>query len=199
MDGAGVRPVSRRSTMLIAGLVLSVFGLGFFCWMVFTLAVYALPFLAGLTVGLAAFLAAPALSAHSSSVFWAAVVLVLGQTAFAAARAPWIRLLIGLVYAVPNRRGLSALFRACWYRRARRSLAASLRCRRRTAVGLTAFARMAMFIPPSTGRGFLEGTPSRRFSYGRATYEDEFSPSGSSNRLAKIGAVKLGLSTLKER
>ena len=31
------------------GIVLSVFGLGFFCWLLFTLAVYALPFLAGLT------------------------------------------------------------------------------------------------------------------------------------------------------
>jgi hypothetical protein len=32
--------------MLIAGLVLSAFGLGFFCWLLFTLAIYALPFLA---------------------------------------------------------------------------------------------------------------------------------------------------------
>ena len=48
VEGAGARPVSRRSTMAI-GIVLSVFGLGFFCWLLFTLAVYALPFLAGLT------------------------------------------------------------------------------------------------------------------------------------------------------
>src|SRR5882672_5119707 len=36
-----------RDPMAI-GIVLSVFGLGFFCWLFFTLAVYALPFLAGL-------------------------------------------------------------------------------------------------------------------------------------------------------
>ena len=41
--------------MLIIGLVLSVFGIGFFCWLLFILAVYALPFVAGLTAGLAAF------------------------------------------------------------------------------------------------------------------------------------------------
>ena len=41
--------------MIIIGIVLSVFGLGFFCWLLFTLAVYALPFLAGLTAGHAAF------------------------------------------------------------------------------------------------------------------------------------------------
>jgi uncharacterized oligopeptide transporter (OPT) family protein len=40
--------------MLITGLVLSVFGIGFFCWLLFILAVYALPFVAGLTAGLAA-------------------------------------------------------------------------------------------------------------------------------------------------
>src|SRR5262245_34343259 len=88
--------------MLVAGLVLSVFGLGFFCWLLFTLAVYALPFLAGLTAGLAAF--------HSGAGFIGALVvgllagsavLVLGQMIFATVRAPLIRLLIGLVYAAP--------------------------------------------------------------------------------------------------
>lgn len=31
--------------MLILGIILSVFAIGFFCWLLFTLAVYALPFL----------------------------------------------------------------------------------------------------------------------------------------------------------
>ena len=35
--------------MLGIGIVLSIFGLGFFCWLLFRLAVYALPFLAALT------------------------------------------------------------------------------------------------------------------------------------------------------
>ena len=30
--------------MIIVGIILSVFGIGFFCWLLFTLAVYALPF-----------------------------------------------------------------------------------------------------------------------------------------------------------
>ena len=34
--------------MIIVGIILSVFGIGFFCWLLFTLAVYALPFFAGL-------------------------------------------------------------------------------------------------------------------------------------------------------
>ena len=44
VEGAAVRLLSRRSTML--AIVLGVFGLGFCCWLLFTLAIYALPFLA---------------------------------------------------------------------------------------------------------------------------------------------------------
>ena len=146
--------------MLVAGLVLSVFGLGFFCWLLFTLAVYALPFLAGLTAGLAAF--------HSGSGFIGAfvvgllvggIILVLGQIVFATVRTPLIRLLVGLIYAVP---ATVAGYQLCfalagigvpagdWQRV---FVAAGA-----IAVGLTAFARMALFIPPSAGQGPAEGT-----------------------------------------
>lgn len=40
--------------MIVIGLILSVFGIGFF-WLLFTLTIYALPFFVGLTAGLAAF------------------------------------------------------------------------------------------------------------------------------------------------
>ena len=40
---------------MLIGLVLGFLGLGFLCWLLFTLAVYALPFFAGMTAGLAAF------------------------------------------------------------------------------------------------------------------------------------------------
>ncbi len=53
--------------MLVLGLILSVFGIGFFCWLIFTLIVYALPFVVGLTAGMAAFAAAQASSGHLSS------------------------------------------------------------------------------------------------------------------------------------
>jgi hypothetical protein len=75
------------------GIVLGVFGLGFFCWLLFTLAVYALPFLAGLSAGLAAF--------HSGSGFMGALVvgllvgvtiLMLGRAVLSTVRTPLIRL-----------------------------------------------------------------------------------------------------------
>ena len=41
--------------MLVIGLVLSMFGIGVFCWLIFTLAVYALPFVVGLSAGIVVF------------------------------------------------------------------------------------------------------------------------------------------------
>ena len=88
--------------MIIVGIILSVFGIGFFCWLLFTLAVYALPFFAGLSAGLAAF--------HSGSgVIGALIVgglaggatLAIGQIAFATVRTPLIRATIALLFAVP--------------------------------------------------------------------------------------------------
>ena len=56
VEGATVRPfVAENTTMIVIGLILSVFGVGFLCWLLFMLAVYALPFFAGMTAGLAAY------------------------------------------------------------------------------------------------------------------------------------------------
>jgi hypothetical protein len=142
------------------GIVLGVFGLGFFCWLLFTLAVYAVPFLAGLTIGLAAF--------HSGSGFLGAVVvgilagvttLVLAQIAFATVRTPLIRLLIGLIYAVP---ATVAGYQLCFAVAGIGQLAGDWRhvfaAAGGIAVGLTAFARMALFFPPSGGQGAVEGS-----------------------------------------
>ena len=38
--------VTEATTMLVIGLILSMFGIGLFCWLIFTLTVYALPFFA---------------------------------------------------------------------------------------------------------------------------------------------------------
>jgi len=62
------------------GIVLGVFGVGFFCWLLFTLAVYALPFLAGLTAGLAVFHSGAGLIGALVVGFLVGVtILVLGQ------------------------------------------------------------------------------------------------------------------------
>ena len=70
--------------MLAIGLILGIFGIGLFCWLIFNLAVYALPFFVGLTAGMAAFHSgAGVLGAFLVGLVVGALTLGIGQTAFA--------------------------------------------------------------------------------------------------------------------
>ena len=141
-------------------IILSIFGLGTICWLLFSLAVYALPFLAGLSVGLAAF--------HGGSGFIGAFVvgllvgvtiLVLGQIVVATVRMPLIRLLIGLIYAVPATvAGYQLCFALAGIGVPAGGWQHVFAAAGAVTVGLTAFARMALFIPSSAEQGPVEGT-----------------------------------------
>ncbi len=88
--------------MLVIGLILSMFGIGLFCWLIFTLAVYALPFFVGLTAGMAAFhSSAGVLGALLVGLVAGAVTLVIGQIAFAIVRPPVLRVVIAAAFAIP--------------------------------------------------------------------------------------------------
>ena len=52
--------------MLALGLVLNTVGIGLFCWLIFTLAVYALPFFVAMNAGMWPFIVAPASSVRRS-------------------------------------------------------------------------------------------------------------------------------------
>ena len=91
---------------MIIGIIFSVFGIGLFCWLLFMLAVYALPFFATVTVGLAAFHSgAGVIGGIISGIIVGIVAGVAargaGQFAFAVARSPFIRAAIALLFAVP--------------------------------------------------------------------------------------------------
>ncbi|AEQ53603.1 hypothetical protein [Pelagibacterium halotolerans] len=81
---------------------LSVIGLGFLCWLLFSLAVYALPFFIAVTVGYYAFENGVGLiGAIVVTLFAGTAAFVLGQLAFAIIRSPIIRLALGALYALP--------------------------------------------------------------------------------------------------
>ncbi len=88
--------------MIIIGIVLSFIGLGYLCWLIFALAVNALPLFAGVTAGLAAYhsgsgpIAAIAVAAIAS-----VIVLFAGQLAFRTLRSTSVGAAIALVFAVP--------------------------------------------------------------------------------------------------
>jgi hypothetical protein len=87
---------------MIVALTLCFAGLIFLLWLTFNLAVYALPFFAGLSAALFA-------HHHDAGLLGAAIIgliagvftLVIGQFLFAMFRSPWIRAVIAAIYAAP--------------------------------------------------------------------------------------------------
>jgi hypothetical protein len=94
--------VAETAAMVAIGLILSMFGIGLFCWLIFTLAVYALPFFVGLTAGLAAFHGgAGVIGALLVSIVAGALTLAIGQIAFAVVRPLILRAAVAAAFAVP--------------------------------------------------------------------------------------------------
>jgi hypothetical protein len=153
--------VTETTTVLILGIILSAFGIAFFCWLLFTLAVYALPFFVAITAALAAF--------HSGAGFIGAIVvgivvgivtLAVGQLSFAIVRSPVIRAAIALLFAVPAAvagyhatLGLSHIAAPShWWAEVFAFIGAVL-------VGATTWARMTLFAdPPGTRRVLPSGS-----------------------------------------
>ena len=88
--------------MLALGLVLNAVGIGLFCWLIFTLAVYALPFFVAVNAGmLALHRGTGVVGASIVGIAAGAVTLAVGQTAFSIARSLILRAAIAAVFAIP--------------------------------------------------------------------------------------------------
>jgi len=149
--------------MLVLGIILSVFGIGFICWLLFTLAIYALPFFAGLTAGLAAFHSgAGVIGAFVVGILAGGATLAIGQIAFATVRTPLIRATIGLLYAVPAAiAGYSATHGLAQIGMPSESWREAFAMVGAILVGGTAWVRMAVYVPPDFGQG-IEVNPDHR-------------------------------------
>ena len=141
--------------MLAIGIVLSVFGLGSFCWLLFTLAIYALPLLAGLIAGLTAFdSGAGVVGAFIVGLVIGGATLALGQIAFAATRTPQIRAAIGLLYAVPATvAGYQVSFALAGIGMSTGGWQTAFAFVGAILSGVTAFSRMTLFVPAPDGQG----------------------------------------------
>jgi len=88
--------------MIFLGIILSIAAIGFFCWLLFTLAVFALPFFAGVTAGGWAYhTGAGWLGAILIGTVAAGLTLGIGQLLLGLVRPLWARLLIALVFVAP--------------------------------------------------------------------------------------------------
>ena len=154
--------------MLVLGIIFSIFGLGALLCLLFTLAVYALPFFVAVTAGMAAFHSgAGVIGAILVAAFVGGATLAMGQIMFATVRSPTIRATIALLYAIPATiagysatHGLAALSMpsATW-----QMIFGGIGA---ICVGCTAFARLAMASPLVIGQGFSVSPAAPRLSHG---------------------------------
>ena len=173
--------------MLALGLVLNTVGIGLFCWLIFTLAVYALPFFVAINVGMLAFHSgAGVLGALLVGIAAGGMTLVIGQIAFAMTRS--------LILRAVDRGRVRCSGRHCWLscrsrdvadRRAVARLAGGLRlprCGLRWRHGVDAVDRLRGAPPVRTGRGGWEWASADFSRPPRA--RDDPQPPSSSNRFA---------------
>ena len=145
--------------MIIIGMLLNIFGLGIFCWLLFTLAINALPFFIGTTAGIYSLqVGAGPFGALVVGLIAGGFALVVGRYAFSVVRAPIVRLAIGLIFAVPAARaGYAATFSLAhigvpseWWREAFAIFGA-------ITVGGTAWARVSILTEPTLRGGVVLG------------------------------------------
>ena len=134
--------------MIVIGILFGVVGIGFLCWLLFSLAVFALPFFAAVSAGLWAYQGdAGPVGAMFVGILAGVVTLVAGQYVFAFARSTWIRVAVALLFAAPAALagyhatlGLAKLTMPSGAWQIAFSVVGAI------AVGVTAWARMA--LPP---------------------------------------------------
>ncbi len=94
--------LSEATAMIVIGIILSFVSVVFLCWLLFALAVQALPVFLAFAAGLAAYHSGSGeIGAFLVGLIAGAFTLAAGQIAVAAFRSPVIRTAIALVFAVP--------------------------------------------------------------------------------------------------
>lgn len=140
---------------MIIALALSLALTGFILWLLFTFAVYALPFYAGLSAAFFAY-------AHDAGLLGAAIVglvsagLVfgIGQVLLASVRTPLLRVTIGAVYAVPSGiAGYYAVYGATGIAGTGEAWRVGFALIGAIVIAGVAWVRLSAFAPATAGRG----------------------------------------------
>jgi hypothetical protein len=148
--------------MIIIGIILIFVGLAYLCWLLFALAVYALPFFAGVTAGLAAYHAGSGpIGAIIVGAIASSVTLVAGQIAFTTLRSPLIRAAVALLFAVPAAvAGYHAAIGLAQIAVPAEGWRDALAAAGAIIVAATAWVRMTLSGPPDAGQGIAAGLTS---------------------------------------
>ncbi|WP_068077361.1 hypothetical protein [Novosphingobium lentum] len=141
--------------MIILGMLLSIAVIGFFCWLLFTLAVFALPFFVGVSAATWAYdTGAGWLGAILVGLVAAGLTLGLGQVLLMIVQPLWARLLIALAFVAPAvLAGYHATHGIVKHTMPSEIWQMAFSIVGAIAVGVTAFFRIAgMAVPASTGK-----------------------------------------------
>lgn len=139
--------------MIFLNMLLLVGTVGLLCWLVFTLAIYALPLAVGVTVGLWAHGngAGPA-GGFIVGALAAGAVVILGQLTFAFARPLWVRIIVAILFAGPAAvAGYAATHGIAKHLMPSDGWQMAFSIVGAAAVGVTALFRMAGAAPPDPG------------------------------------------------
>ena len=148
--------------MIIIGIILGFVGLAYLCWLLFALAVYALPFFAGVTAGLATYHSGSGpIAAIIVGAIAASITLIAAQIAFATLRSPLIRAVIALLFAMPAAiAGYHAALGLAHIGISAEGWRQAVAVAGAIIVAATACARMALSGPPDRGQGSAAGVTS---------------------------------------
>ena len=161
VEGATVSAFLTETTIMIfIGILFSIAAIGFFCWLLFTLAVFALPFFAGVTVGIWAYhTGAGWIGGVVAGALAAGLTFGIGQLLLIVARPPWLRFAIALAFVAPAAiAGYHATHGIVKHTMPSETWQIVFSIAGAIAVGITALTRMAaMAAPGPTGQDMARG------------------------------------------
>jgi len=156
VEGATARPFSTETTtMIILSILASLAAIGLLCWLLFTLAVFALPAFVGLTVGVWAYgTGAGTLGAILVGIVAAAATFAVGQLLITFARPMWLKLIVAIIFVAPAAvAGFHATHGIVKHLMPSDAWQIAFSIIGAVAVGITAFIRVAGMAAPSGPAG----------------------------------------------
>ena len=141
--------------MILFAILISIAAIGLFCWLLFTLATFALPLFMGVSVGVWAYnVGAGWLGAILIGLIGTAMTLGIGQILLIVVRPTWARLLIAMIFVAPAAiAGYHATHGIVKHAMPSESWQIVFSIIGALAVGITAFLRVAGLAAAPSGQG----------------------------------------------
>jgi hypothetical protein len=145
--------------MIIIGIILGFVGLAYLCWLLFALAVHALPLFAAVAVGLAAYHSgAGSVGAIIAGAAAGSITLLVGHIALTTLRSPLLRAAIAVVFALPAAvAGYHAALGVAHIAVPAEGWQQAIAVAAAIVVAATACARMVLSTSPDAGQGAAAG------------------------------------------